>query len=97
VVEEQNDGQERANEQGSHNGGQPEDRGQALVPPVGQCMIWAHGVSPDDRSGVRVRSHTAIRTPDQCFILVNVGDDDQEAWEEPAGALLHVHAPTRTA
>lgn len=79
MVEEQNDGQERANEQRSHGSGDPERRGQGLVPPVGECMMSCHGVSPDDRSGVRVRSHTAIRTPDQCFILVNVGDDDQEA------------------
>ena len=92
VVEEQNDGQERGDEQCSNDHSHGECRAGSLVPAVAVRMRAVHGASfhPVRRVGRGLNSEAD--TPDSGFILDTMGDCIQEVYEGRGEAFLQVHA-----
>lgn len=91
-MQEQNDGQERADEQCSNDRSHGQCRAGSPVPAVALRMGAVHGASfhPVRRVGRGLNSEAD--TPDSAFIPAAVGDGTREVLESRAVAFLQVHA-----
>jgi hypothetical protein len=90
LVQQQNDGHERENEQGKDGHSYAECRAQALVTPVALCMCVGHGESSPNRPRGDLRSQIRIPPSGRRFYPGTVGDGHRELFTTALGRNLRV-------